>query len=438
MGLMPHKKPEAARREEKRKGQQQRHGPRGEERHVTTFHLGSYNHSVMAGRGTPPSVNPQNPILSLAHDLRDPTYYFDDGNLLLLVDVILFKVHSSVLARECEIFRAGSGPLGEVVMQGNVQAISIFNLKAEQFRNFLLMFYGLPTDQEYRLLISDTSDTSQLTITSFRAYLDVANLADRFAAPRLQAWAHAQLKRVTKSTDPYLSRYHLSPEYQLEAIRYAKRTGDTGLLTAVRKMIQLHFIWVSKDSPIQLPAVNTLMAEVVRERAVELYKNPSLRFEDAPLFGFLFCYVLSLGPEFGAKTPLLTWNDRVALLSAQLYLTPLPTSSLDLDWLHTISRDNQRGIGTPIECCPKCNFYLAWEAVFSDSYCRQLRENATPLFGISQLALLPYQRLQLSDLVEELTPADCQRSCAERVVDFVDACVQNSYVRLTQYCKDVE
>ncbi|KAG8740973.1 hypothetical protein FRC10_003511 [Ceratobasidium sp. 414] len=393
----------------------------------------------MAGRRSSPGLNQQNHILSPAHDYRDPTYYFDDGNLLLLIDVTLFKVHSSILARECERFRPGSSPLGDVVvMQGNIQTISILNLKAEQFRHFLLMFYGLPTDQEYRWLISDPPDTSRLTIANFRVYLDVADLADRFAAPRLQAWAHTRLKRVTKSTDPYLSRYHLSSEYQLGAIRYAKRMGDNELLVSVRKMIQLHFIWVSKDSPIQFSAENTLMAEAVREHAVELYKNPSLRLEDAPLFGFMFCYVLSLGPEFGAKTPLLTRNDRVALLSAQVYLTPLPTSTLDLDWLCTLTRENQRGTGTPIECCPKCNFYPAWETIFGGAYYKQLRENAAPLFGISQFALLPFQRLQFSDLVEEMVSADCQQSCGERVVDFVDACVQNSYVRLTQYCRDVE
>ncbi|KAG9090961.1 hypothetical protein FRC06_000809 [Ceratobasidium sp. 370] len=352
----------------------------------------------MAGRGT----SPQSHILSLAND---PAYYFDDGNLLLLVGATLFKCPTVDFPPSCPI---------------------------------TVIFSTSPTNQEYRSLIGDVSDTSQLTITSFRVYLDVADLADRFAAPRLQTWAHAQLKRVTKSTDPYLSRYHLSSEYQLGAIRYAKRMGDNELLISVRKMIQLHFIWVSKDSPIQLPAENTLMAEAVRERAVELYKNPSLRLEDTPLFGFIFCYVLSLGPEFGAKTPLLTRNDRVALLSAQLYLTPLPISSLDLDWVDTLSRENQRGTGTPVECCPKCDFYPAWEAIFGGTYFKQLRENATPLFGISRLALLPFQRLQFSDLVEETASADCQQSCGERIVDFVDACVQNSYVRLTQYYRDVE
>ncbi|KAG9127997.1 hypothetical protein FRC07_006357 [Ceratobasidium sp. 392] len=250
---------------------------------------------------------------------REPTYYFEDGNLTVLVDTTLFKVHSSVLGRECAAFRPGSDLLGGTTTQGNTEVIAIFNVKAEQFRNFLLMFYGSPSDQEYRWLLSDTPDASRLTITAFRIYLDVADSAEKLAAPKLQCWAHGQLKKTTKAADPMLSRYPLSPTYQLRAIHYAKRTGDGELLIGVRRLIQLHFAWVSRDSPIRLPAENTLMVDAIRERAVELYKTPSLRLEDPPLFGFVFCYVLGLGPEFGAKVSLLTRNDRVALLSAQAH-----------------------------------------------------------------------------------------------------------------------
>jgi hypothetical protein len=34
------------------------------------------------------------------HDYRDPTYYFDDGNLLLLVDGTLFNVSRSVFLQK--------------------------------------------------------------------------------------------------------------------------------------------------------------------------------------------------------------------------------------------------------------------------------------------------------------------------------------------------
>ncbi|KAG8711043.1 hypothetical protein FRC09_020805 [Ceratobasidium sp. 395] len=377
-------------------------------------------------------------MLSATSGSRDQDYYFDDGNLLLLVDLTLFKVRR-IRGRECAAFRPGSNSINRIVaMQGDTQVTAIPDIKAEQFRNFLLMFYGLSSDQEYRWLLCDIPDTSRLTITGFRVYLDVADLADRFNAPKLQTWAHGQLKKTARLTDARLSRYPLNSDYQLRAIRYARRMGDDELLTDVRKTIQLHFFWVSKDSPIRLPAENTLMADTIRKRAVELYKDLSLRVDDPPLFGFVFCYVLSLGAEFGSKVPLLTRNDRVALLSAQVYLTPLPVSSLDLDWFCTLTLENRRGIGTPIESCSKCDFYPAWEAVFGGDCYKQLRENATPLFGISQLARLPYQRLQFSDLVEEMASSDCQQRCGGRILDFVEGCIQNVYVRLIQYCRDVE
>jgi hypothetical protein len=286
--------------------------------------------------------------------------------------------------------------------------------------------------------MSDALDASQHSMFKFCVYLDVADLADRFVAPRLDSWAHAQLKKLVKSIDELLSRYHLSSEYHLRALRYAKRIGDDELLASVRSLIQLHFIWVSKDSPVKFSAENALVVNTVRKQAAYLYKEPALRHDDMPLFGFMFCFVLSLGHEFWAKIPSLTRDDRVILLSAQVYLTPPPVLPLGLDWICTLSSDNRNGMGTPIECCSECNFYPAWETVFGGTYYKQLRENTTPLFGISQLTLLPFQRTQFADLVEALTLADCQNSCAKKTVDFVDRCVQEVYVRLAQYSKDVQ
>ncbi|QRV83147.1 glycosyltransferase family 8 protein [Ceratobasidium sp. AG-Ba] len=258
-------------------------------------------------------------------------------------------------------------------------------------------------------------------MSNFRIYVDVAELAERFAAPNLRSWACGQLKRVLKSADEFLSRHNLSWEYHIRALLFAKRTGDDEVLASVRSLIQLHFVWVLKDSPIQVPAERATVVDAVRERAVKLYKYPTLRDEDAAIFGFLFCCILSMGPDFAAQTSLLTRNDRVALLSGQVLLTPLPTSSLDLDWLHILSPENRSGDITKFASCPTCDFFPAWEAVFGGGYYQQLRENATPLFGISQLAALPFKRLQLSDLIVEMDLSDCQQSCGQRLVRYVDS-----------------
>ncbi|KAF8598051.1 hypothetical protein BDV93DRAFT_561738 [Ceratobasidium sp. AG-I] len=383
-------------------------------------------------------------------DVRDPTYYFDDGDVVLLVGETLFKVHSSVLGRESELFRglatsraeqdwlvvsdlliAQEGPQHELVYR-------IPRVKADHFRHFLLMFYGRPSDQQYRSIIGDAVDVSQHTVPNFRIYLDVADLAGRFAAPSLESWARTQLKRVVKSPEGGISRYYLSSEYQLRALQYAKSSGDGDLVTNVRNLIQLHFAWVSNDSPIKVPTQSPQILGALRERAIQMYKVADLRQIDLPLFGYMFCYVLSLGHEIWMKDPLFTRADRVIFLSAQVQLTPLPVGTLGLDWVCTLTPDNQRGEETQIECCEQCNFYPAWEAALGSVFLQEMRENTTPLFGISQLVLLPFRRLQFSDLVQQVRSTDCQSSCATRIVDFVDKNIQNVHIKMTEYCRDVE
>lgn len=279
---------------------------------------------------------------------------------------------------------------------------------------------------------------SQHTISNFRIYLDVADLASRFAAPSLESWAHTQLKRVVKSPEGGLSRYYLSSEYQLRALQYAKSSQDEDLVTNVRNMIQLHFVWFSNSSPIEVPKQSPHILCALRERAVQMYKIADLRQTDLTLFGYMFCYVLSLGHEIWMRDPLFTRSDRVIFLSAQVHLTPLPVGTLGLDWLSTLTPDNPRGSETQIECCSQCNFYPAWEATLGSSFLQEIRENTTPLFGISQLVLLPFRRLQFTGLVEQHPSTHCQNSCATRILNYVDKNLQNVYIKMTEYCKDVE
>ncbi|QRW24828.1 hypothetical protein RhiXN_11740 [Rhizoctonia solani] len=81
---------------------------------------------------------------------QDPTYYFRDGSLLLLVEETLFKVHSSILGRESEAFNIldpidfcnTNEGIAPVHIAGET-AFEIADLKAEHFRHFLFIFYGL-------------------------------------------------------------------------------------------------------------------------------------------------------------------------------------------------------------------------------------------------------------------------------------------------------
>lgn len=393
-------------------------------------------------------VSSPKPIPLHSSHAQDPKYYFPDGSLVLLVEETLFKVHASVLGRESATFRRlteqtdppneDSGltkidVLGETVFK-------IPGIKAEHFRNFLIMFYGLPTNQAYRALMSDFSDFSQVPNLHiyWHVYLDVAEVASRLMAPNLEAWARGQLRKVAKTAYEELSRYSLRMEYRLRALLYAKKIQDDELVADIRNATQLHFTWISKNSPIVLPNLNASALNAAREKLTWIFKYPNLQQIDPSLFGFAFCSLLGLGHEVWMNAPLLTREDRVMFLYGQVQLAPLPLSSLGLEWLNTLNVENQRGEGTSIECCSECNFYVIWEASFGDSYRQQLCADTPPLCGISQLAILPCQRLVFRGRLNEEDCSKCQDACRHRIIAFVDKCIQDTYTRLAAFCRNVE
>jgi hypothetical protein len=136
---------------------------------------------------------------------------------------------------------------------------------------------------------------------------------------------------------------------------------------------------------------------------------------------------------------LLSREDRVMLLSGQVHLMPLPLSTLGLGWLDTLNGQNHKGVSTPIECCSECDHFVSWEASFGDNYRQQLCATTPPLCGISHLAILPVQRLMFRGVLEENKSPNCKNSCCDRMLAFVDLCIQDTYVRLAEnFCRSVE
>ncbi|CAE6464698.1 unnamed protein product [Rhizoctonia solani] len=378
---------------------------------------------------------------------QDPTYYFRDGNLVLLVEDTLFKVHASVLGRESETFNrmlnsanqlSASEDLVPLNLMGET-GFRVVDMKAEHFRHFLFMFYGLPSNQSYRSVMNHDNNARQDhgQVINFHIYLDVAEIANRFSAPNLKSWAHAELCKIASSAYEELSRFSMRTDYQLRALLYAKRARDERLASQVRNAIQLHFAWVSINSPVKLVAAAGGL-EAARERLVRVFKHPKLQDIDPALFGFAFCGILGLGHEVWMKDPLLSREDRVMLLSGQVRLMPLPVSTLGLDWMDTLNCRNRKGAGTPIECCSECEHFLIWESCFGDDYRQQLCATTPPLCGITQLAILPVQRLMFRGALYENNPPSCKNSCYDRMLEFVDTRIQDTYVRLAEnFCRNV-
>ncbi|KAG8711044.1 hypothetical protein FRC09_020806 [Ceratobasidium sp. 395] len=297
------------------------------------------------------------------------------------------------------------------------------------------MFYGRPSDTDYRSLMMDATDSNNHTASALLKLIDVADMAHRFVAPELEAWALGQLKQFSISTDK-LSKHHISPASQLKFLRYANLALDKDLICWVRHWIRYHYVW-AVDPSLARPAFTTKAIERVREQLVRLFKIPYLRDTESSLFGFTFCLLLSLGHKFWNKAALLTRQDRIILLSGQVYLTPLPKSRVSLQWLDAYAQGKDETSHSRHKPCARCLITRAWDDAFGGTYREMLNSNI-PLAGISALVLLPHRRQRFADAIQKLSPTVCSIKCQESILKFVDRHIDNVYAQVATFWKDVE
>jgi hypothetical protein len=281
----------------------------------------------------------------------------------------------------------------------------------------------------------DATDSNNHTSSVFLKLIDIADMAHRFIAPELESWALRQLKQFSHSTEK-MSKYHISSEYQLRLLRYANLTLDQDLVRWVRHWIRCHYVWAVEPPPPQ-PLFTVKTIARVRDQAVRMFKEPNLRDNEPSLFGFIFCLLLSLGHEFWSKAALLTRQDRIILLSAQVHLTPLPRSKIPLQWLDAYTQRNDQVAKSRHKPCSRCLIARAWDDAFGGTF-RQMLHSSTPLAGISALVLLPHKRQCFADAIKELPPAVCSNKCQDAIIRFVDHSIEEVFAQVAAFYRDVD
>ncbi|KAJ3825467.1 hypothetical protein F5880DRAFT_238888 [Lentinula raphanica] len=114
--------------------------------------------------------------------LRDPSYYFEDGSCILLVQDTLFNVHRSLLSRDSSSFSTMfTLPQGshDVEGQSDDNPIVLGGDKPSEFRHFLWALYALPP--ELQVVNSSNADLTQL--------IDIARICNKYSFKSLETWA---------------------------------------------------------------------------------------------------------------------------------------------------------------------------------------------------------------------------------------------------------
>ncbi|CAE6387105.1 unnamed protein product [Rhizoctonia solani] len=213
----------------------------------------------------------------------------------------------------------------------------------------------------------------------------------------------------------------------MDGIWYAKDISDTALLHDIRNILQHHFTKVH-----YLPV----------DMLLSFFRVSNLRQRDTPMFGFLFLLLLGHGHKAWDEN-IFTQVDRMALFSAQCYLTPLPDSlkvpsaAPLFKKIDCAKRFAKRFTSSQVKpsCVKECyrEMFPFWADEFGDAYYKHMTSNE-PLVAIKSLASIPHRRLNFS---EKIRAKECGHQCYLKMLGQVDRDIQGLYARLAEYYKPI-
>ncbi|KAF5382445.1 hypothetical protein D9615_002716 [Tricholomella constricta] len=180
----------------------------------------------------PRTMNPVDTEMALAASLRikrDPTYYFEDGSCIFLVEDTLFNVHRSRLDNDSSSFGTMfTLPQGGLDTEGrsDENPIVLSGDTASEFRNFLWTFYALPPE------ISKASE-------NLAKLIDIARVSNKYAFKELETWALNTIHEyVNRKPSPILAAVPAPQSYTFSSLDTVPQT-ETGATSTIQSTEQL-------------------------------------------------------------------------------------------------------------------------------------------------------------------------------------------------------
>ncbi|CAE6416837.1 unnamed protein product [Rhizoctonia solani] len=373
--------------------------------------------------------------------IRDPKYYFDDGNLVLCVKHVLFKIHASLFKAHSEDFfnRLNPQAHGSTEPGGTCDedAIIISDVQPSRLRNLMRVIYCLPSKNA---VFRD----KKAVVDNFVCYLDVAVLSRKFGMEAMQQWAEKELAKVARNSGIPLA-VQLEDFYDkesdsddelyvedgpgyytahvfVEAIQYARAVSHHTLLQDMLSILEYY--------------ASCLESNVMF--FVTVFRIEDLRTTEPSLFGFFFLLLLDCGNQTWIEKSF-TQEERMALFSAQSFLTPLPKSlkASIFTPLFRMPTDAKKfaTILSEGKCKDGCHkeIFSHWKEAFTVDYYDDVngREFSD---SIEALATLPFRRLNFVTGVSRVKCLPCRRA----IIGKLDEGMQEVFARLGGYYKVYE
>ncbi|QRV97357.1 The BTB (BR-C, ttk and bab)/POZ (Pox virus and Zinc finger) domain [Ceratobasidium sp. AG-Ba] len=360
---------------------------------------------------------------------QDSNYYYEDGNAVLLIENVLFKVHGSLIKAQSKVFEemlvASLKKKGKKV-QGSTDKspIVVEGVRAAEFRNLLKMIYLPRSDSFYTTLEAPIQ-----CLVALEFYLDIARLANQFQMADSETWAVNKLKTLMDVSGKMIFDYvakHRQPEqtfkFLTDAWSYAQLTPDRLLRYDLRNLLQYYY---------------TVPAPVDAAHALVSFRSLQQDQQDRSMLGFWYMLLLNRGHQEWV-TDSFTQQDRIALFTTQVYLSPIPSSLAEGLTLPLVTEPVilTGGYVQALESmvCSSClrPIGVAWKKAFNTDYYRSV-VSSEALRATNALATLPRIRFEFADFVRQ-KPTDC----SPRILETLDREIELLYERLGGYYRDID
>ncbi|CAE6493724.1 unnamed protein product, partial [Rhizoctonia solani] len=387
--------------------------------------------------------------------IRDPRYYFEDGNVILRVREVLFKVHASLLRAHSEDFFNKLRPSlqsEEPTAHRGVRDednIIINDIQPSQFRNLMKVIYCLPSNNV--VLSRPATNDRQAIVGNFDCYLDIAILSRKFAMEDIQQWARKKLNKLLHKSGKVLSE-EFDDFYEYIMPDEDNRLGDEDFkpqtmdcvpvassYPAFRFMEAIHYAKAVSDNTLLYDTLGVLEYYCINpghkiEFLLSFLRIADLRKTNPSVFGFLFLLILSRG-KLAWVEKAFTRDDRAVLFSVQSFLSPLPAAIKEpivIPLFTRPARANEfaRILSENTECKDRCSeeIFLHWEKTFPAGYYHDVNSKEFSV-SIKALTTLPLRRFNFTIRLGEVHCKQCSRKVQEQL----DQDMQEVFARLAKY-----
>ncbi|CAE7172241.1 unnamed protein product, partial [Rhizoctonia solani] len=326
---------------------------------------------------------------------RHPKYYHPGGDVVIVVENVLFRVHSlqvepdsgvnnfeyeSIMRNVLDYANRSQNTLGA----SDSNPIVLPGVKITEFVHLLEIVLGRPYDDRYKK-ITTVAQSPDIDRPRYGARIvDAGVLAMRFGMDRLDSWAQSQISQLLK----------LSPSSRKESwsqdqiVKLALYIHESRVSTYRRDIFE-SIILILEPGGLGKHLYSPEQIQSNIDTCLNVYKHHTTEFltKCPAFFGYAFIVLLSQGPQSTVWKERLRRKERAVLSAAHADLICLSKhDGLETDWITDPTHAQIK-----VTCSPKCDSSFN-EAISKAFEAPSALDSSAPLEDLHHIAQLASAR----------------------------------------------